>query len=146
MIPQRLLRAYRNTAYHASLPSGDTVIRVGECSAALDGLLRATGHAEWACVSAQNPGSVLDAPGNPARHARLRDQLAERRLTWFPARAIADDGGWPAEESVVILGLGVEAATALGRAHGQLAVLAGILGGPALLVRCADGSVAAGAD
>ena len=150
-IPDGLLEAYRRTRYCADLPDGEVVLRIGECSAELDGLLAARGAHAWAFVTADNPGSVIDAStmeastidaptidpvGNAARRARLLAHVQGLGLAWFTGRATADAGDWPAEESLLVLGLDLNEARDLGRRFGQLAVVAGVQGGPARLVAC----------
>ena len=145
-IPDGLLEAYRRTRYCADLPDGEVVLRIGECSPGLDGLLAARGAHAWAFITADNPGSFIDTStidaetiypgGNAARRARLLAHVQGLGLAWFAGRATADVGDWPAEESLLVLGLDLDEARALGRRFGQLAVVAGVHGGPAWLVTC----------
>ena len=135
-LPEHLLQAYRNTRYCVQLPSGEIVLRVGKHLPAVDALLHAHGLRTWVFITADNPGSIRDEPGNPVRRALLRDQVQELGLPWFIGRGVGNEPGWPAEESLLILGLDAEEAIALGRQFGQLALLAGELGGPARLVCC----------
>ncbi len=134
-MPNELLAAFEKTAYTAALPEGMIELRIGEPAPVLDALLREREHRCWAYVTAYNPGSTRDDAANPARHARLLAEVEKRGRPWFPGRAIAA-GDWPAEESLLILGLEQNEAQALGRAYGQLAVVVGELGGAPLLLLC----------
>ena len=136
MIPDHLLQAYRRTGYVVLLPQGEVVLRIDENSPPLDALLDAWGYPCWAFITAYNPGSRLDPAGNDARHTHLLREIEARRLPSFPGRGIGCDGRWPVEESLLVLGLDVADARTIGKAFGQLAVVAGERRGPALLVPC----------
>ena len=140
VISRDLLSAYRNTRYGVRTPLGEIALRIDAPSPSppLDALLRAAGCQIWVFISADNPGSVADPTGNPARRARLLADVEALGLPGFAGRGIADDALWPAEESLLVLGLSEDDGTALGRKYGQIAVLAGALGGPARLVACDD--------
>jgi len=136
IISDDLASAYRNTRYCVRRPQGEIALRVDEQSAPVDALLRAAGRQTWVFITADNPGLVADATGNPARRARLLTDVQELGLPWFTGYSLADDASWPAEESLLVMGLTEEDGKALGRKYGQIAVLAGTLGGPARLVPC----------
>lgn len=138
VISRDLLSAYRNTRYGVRTPLGEIALRIDAPSAPLDALLRAAGCQTWVFISADNPGSVADTTDNPARRARLLADVEALGLPWFAGRGIADDALWPAEESLLVLGLSEDDGKALGRKYGQIAVLAGALGGAARLVACDD--------
>ena len=135
-IPDRLLGAYRATNYCVDLPQGRVLLRIGERAPALDAILGAHGKKQWAFVTAHNPGSRPDPPGNADRHAELLSWVQARGLPWFAARSVADEGDWPVEESVLIVGLAHEEARSLGRRFGQVAIVVGDFGRPALLLSC----------
>jgi hypothetical protein len=135
-IPDYLLTAYLSTNYCVDLPQGRVLLRIGERAPALDAILEAHEQEQWAFVTAHNPGSRPDAPGNADRHAELLSWVQARGLPWFAARSVADDGGWPEEESLLIVGLAHEEARRLGRRFGQVAIVVGDFGGPALLLAC----------
>jgi hypothetical protein len=54
----------------------------------------------------------------------------------FLGEGIGDDGAWPPEPSILVLGIEREAAVQLGRLFGQRAIVCGELGGLATLVLC----------
>jgi hypothetical protein len=137
MADERLFSAYRKTTYMADTPVGRLCIRIGRAHPDLDALLTARGHRHWAYVTAHNPGSVpFTAEQNRARHARLEADVAARGYEAFPGEGVGDDGEWPPEASLLILGMPRDVAAALGRAHAQRAVVWGGLGEPALLLVC----------
>jgi hypothetical protein len=103
----------------------------------LDTLLTARGHRHWANVTAHNPGSVrLAAEENRTRHTRLEADVRARGYEVFPGEGVGDDGEWPPEASLLILGMSRAEATALGHAHAQRAVVWGGVAEPALLLIC----------
>jgi hypothetical protein len=137
MTDEALLAAYRNTSYFADTPAGRLCIRIGEAHPVLDTLLIARGHRHWAYVTAHNPGSVpLTAAENSARHTRLEADVRARGYEAFTGEGVGDDGEWPSEASLLILGMPRAEATALGHAHAQRAVVWGGVGEPALLLTC----------
>jgi hypothetical protein len=128
---------YRNTSYFADTPAGRLSIRIGEAHPVLDTLLAQRGLRYWAYVTAHNPGSMpLTADENRTRHTRLEADVGERGYEAFPGEGVGDDGEWPPEASLLILGMSRAEATALGRAHAQRAVVWGGVGEPALLLVC----------
>ena len=131
--------AYRKTSYFADTPAGRLRIRIGEAHAVLDTLVAARGHRQWAYVTAHNPASVrLTADENRTRHTRLEADVRARGYEVFPGEGVGDDGEWPAEASLLILGIARDEATALGHAHAQRAVVWGDVGEPALLLVCSQ--------
>jgi hypothetical protein len=80
----------------------------------------------------------LTADENRTRHTRLEADVSARGYEVFPGEGVGDDGEWPAEASLLILGIARDEATALGRAHAQRAVVWGDVGEPALLLVCSQ--------
>ena len=54
----------------------------------------------------------------------------------FPGEGIGDDGTWPPERSLLVLGIDHAGAVQLGHRFGQRAIVWGELGGLAALVLC----------
>ncbi|MVN86056.1 DUF3293 domain-containing protein [Deinococcus sp. HMF7620] len=82
----------------------------------------ATPGTRWAIVTAWNPGGKRQSNrANETAQAALRQQVAR----WAPLPGVNGDGPWR-EPSVVLRGLSVREAAALGRAAGQLAVVYGV--------------------
>jgi hypothetical protein len=135
-----LFEAYGRTTFVAETPRGRLLLRVGRRSAELDDLLVAHGVATWAYVTAFNPGSrALAAEANAARHRELERVVAARGFTSYPGEGVGDDGRWPPEPSLLVLGIGRADAIQLGQEFGQLAIVYGELGHEAELVACERG-------
>lgn len=130
-----LRTAYEATSYRVlASPIGPFTLRCGAVSKPLDNLLEHARVMTWAFVSAANPGSIrLDDRENRRRHAALVAEVHRRSLTHHDGVGVGDDGSWPGEESLLVLGLDEAAAVALGRAFGQHAVVVGERGRPARL-------------
>jgi len=128
--------AYRRTSYRAMLGSGARVeLRIGEVCAVLDAELRARGLSTWAYVTAANPHAVQLADAeNAARHAKLARALEPWHCC--EGESMADDGAWPAERSLLVLGIAESEAARIAREFDQEAIVAGALGQPARLVLC----------
>jgi hypothetical protein len=130
---QHLDTVYRATIYTAETPSGRIVLRVDETNDTLDRLLVDTGVACWAYISAHNPGSLPLPPAeNDARHHELRAATAAAGHRYHEGNGVGD--GWPAEASLLVLGISEPDAAQLGRRFGQLAILVGRQGEPARLL------------
>jgi len=135
MSEDALLSAYRRTRFCVDTAPGRLVIRVGGTCPELEALLRTTGYSSWAYVTAFNPGSVpLSDDENNARQRQLEDTVRELGYPMFRGEGIADEGVWPPEKSVLVLGIAREAAVELGGRFGQRAIVFGHVGGPASLV------------
>lgn len=128
-----------STTFTARLPGGELRLRIGARHPNLDALLDARRLLAWAYVTAHNPGSVpTDPAANDRAHETLRDALAAMGFEHYEGDGIPDTLGWSAERSVLILGIGEEEAIAVGARFGQLAIVAGVRGEPARLVRVSD--------
>jgi hypothetical protein len=128
-----LAAAYRATRYRVEHPDGPFVLRIGVRSRTLDRLLTRHGHHTWAFLTAWNPLSEITPPEqNAARQAWLEHDASRR---WWPIFAGRGEGdGWPAEVSLLILGISEFDASSLARIYRQAAVVVGTLGEPARLV------------
>ena len=117
------LRAYRETRYRVDADPPFT-LRVDVRSDALAALHARRGVAASAFVTACNPhGRLLDAAGNAGRRARLLDELARLGTAHVAGLGRHPSNDWPGEESVLALGLDLDAACALARRHAQNALL-----------------------
>ena len=84
-----------------------------------------------------NPGSVtLTAQENAARQRQLENSVPDLGFVSYPGEGIADDGRWPPEPSLLILGIGRDGAKRLGREFGQLAIVYGEARREAELLEC----------
>jgi hypothetical protein len=137
MADDALLAVYRRTSFCADTTQGRIVIRVGEPGPELDALLREAGCARWAYITAFNPGSVrLNDDENYTRQRELEDAVRRLGHPIFSGEGIGDDGAWPPERSILVLGIGRQAAVELGHRFGQRAIVCGELSGAADLVLC----------
>src|SRR5262245_46336962 len=119
-----LFAAYRNTSFFADTSGGRLCLRVGRASPELDELLAACDVRTWAYVTAFNPGSIpLSHEENEQRNQRLAREVESRGYTAFPGEGIGDDGQWPPERSLLILGIIRDDAIDLGREFGQRAIV-----------------------
>lgn len=122
-IPQSTLTAYLETNYSvASEPP--FVLRIGAASEALANLYRQHGTDCAAFVTACNPYSrKLGDAANAARQTELESDLRRRGLVFFMGAGTHPIGEWPAEPSVLVMGLPLEESKALGRKYEQNAVV-----------------------
>ncbi len=135
MATPRLDAAFRATCYRVDCAAGEFDLRIGVVNQRFDDFLRACGARRWGLVTAHNPGGTLVSE---ARNAALAQALLRRveRLgwRWLPACNLADGGGWPAEPSVLILGVGEVELCALAAEFAQAAIVCGKVGGAPRLV------------
>lgn len=122
-IPAAILQAFATTHYCVAAASSFT-LRIDVPSPELAALHAATGVSCSAFVTACNPGSVdFGAAANAPRMAALLAELRAAGVAFMPGEGRHPDNGWPPEPSVLALGLGREAARALGARHGQDAIV-----------------------
>lgn len=132
-----LWQAYERTRFLADTPLGRIEIRVKHPSPLLDTLLDEHGAWTWAYITAFNPGSTrLPDYENDERHALLVNAVRAAGHPAFGGEGVGEDGAWPAERSLLILGIAIEDATAIGARFGQVAIVAGRRGAAAVLVPC----------
>ncbi len=134
-----LEQAYRATTYRVEVPAGSGIaIRVGDRHGALDALLAERAAASWMYVTAYNPGSVRrsDAENEEAQRRLVEDVTRGGAVAIYRGFSVGDDGAWPPEPSLLVLGPSRDEARAIGRRFGQLAVVCGERGGPAELLWC----------
>jgi len=123
-VPDTLLEAYRKTAFSAETPKGRLSLRVGQRCPELDDLLTDHGVSTWAYVTAANPGSMrLRDEENAGRQRELDGVVASLGVTSYSGEGVADDGRWPPEPSLLILGIGRSDAVRLARQYSQLALI-----------------------
>jgi hypothetical protein len=138
--PDSLLAAYRKTTFYADTPRARLALRVGERCVDLDALLNDHGVSSWAYVTASNPGSRrLSDEDNAARQRELEGHVARLGVRAYPGEGVGDDGRWPPEPSLLVLGIARDDAIRLGGRYGQVAIVCGEMGRAAELVLCADG-------
>ena len=86
-------------------------------------------------ITAYNPGSVAAPPqDNRVRQGELERAVTAAGFPFYRGEGKGEDGTWPAEPSLLILGVGEDAAAALARRFGQAAFVFGERGAMARLV------------
>ena len=129
-----LHEAYCQTTFYADTPRGRLALRIDECNSQLEQLLVDYACESWAYLTAYNPGSVLLSPEeNHCRQAKLEGILRKGGWGIFTGEGVGDDGNWPPEKSLLVLGIDETTAQQLGKEFGQNAVVIGRLGRPAEL-------------
>src|SRR3954454_15029329 len=132
-------RAYQRTRFCVDEGSRRICFMAGSKSAKWDAVLRRHQATRWAFVTAWNPASVaLSESENEARQQELTTILDREEYKWLVGEGIGEDPAWTPEKSLFVLDISRGKAVALGRQFGQLAVVVGRRGEPALLVSCAS--------
>ena len=118
-----LIRAYTHTHYRV-LAARPFTLHIARHSAALQSLHSAYGVDCSSFVTACNPYSQSWSPAcNSARHQGLLASLAKHGYPYIAGYGRHPAGNWPAERSVLVLGLSLNQAELLGSALHQNAVV-----------------------
>lgn len=118
-----LIEAYKRALYVVFGVPG-LVIRIGEPNAELDALLEQYEARTAAFVSAANPhGERQSAAGNQAAAELLLKSEFLIGHEWFEGEGRDPDGQWPAEPSVLVIGLSRRDAEGLGFVCRQNAIV-----------------------
>lgn len=118
LLSPALIAAYQGADY---VVHGRFTLKVGRRSAALDALLEAEGATSAAFVTAANPrGEKKTTDENLAALEALAASLAYR---FYAGEGQDPAGQWPAEPSLLVIGIPRAEAEALGRAHRQNALV-----------------------
>lgn len=119
-----LIARYRAAHYTVQWGGQQFTMQVDARSDALADCQRAHGVQCSAFVSAWNPRSAQQpAAANATAHERLLAMLKEEGHRWLPAWGQDPAGQWPAEQSLLVLGIAADAAIRLGRIFDQNAIL-----------------------
>lgn len=122
-LPRHLLQAYAQTHYRVDAATPFT-LRIGVASAALLALHRRHGVACSAFITAANPRSqASDATTNADRLQRLRAHVNALGLPCIDGVGQHPSNGWPAEASLLVLGLDLDTARRLGERWDQNAIV-----------------------
>lgn len=134
-IDQSLISAYLRTTYHVD--QLDIQIHIGSANADLQKLLGKFNKNSWAFITAWNPKSILlPQKENDARHEKLVEMIEKSGLPYFTGYGVGADDAWPAEKSLLILGLDREPAVKIGHYFKQNAIVVGTLDTLPELVFC----------
>ena len=118
------LRAAYEKALYVVLGAPDLVIRVGERNADLDDLLDADGVETAAFLSAANPNGILQGQAeNELARAALHQVLADEGCICYVGEGRDPEGEWPAEPSILALGISRHEAEVIGRSYEQNAIV-----------------------
>ncbi|MFC4855936.1 DUF3293 domain-containing protein [Actinophytocola glycyrrhizae] len=121
-----LAEAYRTTTFRVLAPAGPVDLRIGRADPDLDALLHREGVHCWAFLTAWSPGGrVLPAAENQRRGAALRRRLRGIGVPVLPGTGIGVDPDWPAEDSLLAVGLDRFTASRIGAEFGQDAIVVG---------------------
>lgn len=119
-LPTSLLAAWRAARYEVTAAMPPFALVVDEPSAALAACHVAHHVRCSAFITACNPGGQpAAADANARNEAALEDALRARGFRFLAGRGVDPTGRWPAEASVLVLGLGRDEAAAIGREFGQ---------------------------
>lgn len=130
-----VIAAYR-AAHYRVLGPHPFVLNIDHASPELAAAQVRHGVRCSAFVTACNPyGQLLGPAENRARMGRLEQELAASGLRFVAGVGEDPEGNWPGEDSVLVFGLGRADAIALGRRHGQNAIVwSGADGRPELVL------------
>jgi hypothetical protein len=123
-IPAGLIASYRAADYRAGSDSAAIILRIDQYSESLAQLLAASGRQCAVFITACNPGSQPQSRvTNRAADARLRAELSRHTDQIIEGASSDPSGIWPAEPSLLALGVELDVAQALGRQFGQNAIV-----------------------
>jgi hypothetical protein len=129
IIPDELIKAYEATTYVIYAEPIRIKFRVGRECRELDRLLEASGHFEWVYMTAFNPYSIPVSEGeNDRRQELLCKTLQLNQRDFLRGEGISDNGDWPNEPALFILGMPREKGVAFGRVFEQYAIIHGRIG------------------
>jgi len=127
-LPPELIAAYQKALY-VVFGEPELVLRIGEPSPGLDALLAARAASAAAFVTAANPRGQrwTDAANQAAVAGLLKSRLLEG-CAWLAGEGRDAEGRWPAEPSVLLLGVSRAKAQEIGRVYGQNSIVFAELG------------------
>lgn len=129
-----LLAAYRKALY-VVYGAPELVIRIGERNDELDALLEADGLDTAAFLTAANPAGELQSKmENEISCAALHQALADAGYICYLGEGRDPEGDWPAEPSILALGISRHEAEVIGRSYEQNAIVFIERGEPPALV------------
>ncbi len=136
-IPTNLWTAYRRTAFCASVDGIAIRICPDATHPSLDDALHTRRVTTWAYITAWNPGSrQLSRQENDARHQQLKNDVAALGFEVFEGEGFPMNIAWPPERSLLVFGISMQEAIAIGRRYGQHAIVFGEAGRKAELLGC----------
>lgn len=123
-LPEELIGKYLATQYQVWIDTSAVTLQIGCQSAPLVALLRATDNRSAVYVTACNPASKLASPEeNQSAMVRLYEKLTRYSNHIYRGAGIDPAGEWPAEESLLSLGIDLPLARRIGSEFGQNAII-----------------------
>jgi len=139
MVDPALIKLYRTTRFVVIAPKGKIVLSIGAWSQALDDLMTIFETSSCALITASNPGSKrLPDASNRERHEHLIKESRKRGYSFLEGLGVSEDGAWPPETSLLIVGIVQDRAEELARLFGQNAIVFAKRGEPVELLLCMD--------
>jgi hypothetical protein len=127
-VPAALIQAFRETHYKVyarpNLAEVAFTLRIDQACVDLKASQRLHGVDCSAYITACNPnGQALGPADNAHRQKELARELRARGLAFDAGIGQHPSNGWEGEPSFLVYGLDLEAAKALGRRFGQIAIV-----------------------
>lgn len=118
-----IIKAYQATDFQVNAEQPFT-LNIGVSSQPLDVLYKSSRVNSATFITAFNPFSQpLSEDENRLRNAKLIDEIKHRSLKFITGIGQDPERKWPGEDSILVLGLGLEAAKALGKHYEQNAIV-----------------------
>lgn len=115
-----LVRAYRLTEYIVNTPLGEFSLRVNRVSDELQSLMKQHDAVTAAFITAYNPYSQpVTTEQNKLAQQDLAAEVKQFGLVTYSGEGKDPSGQWPAEESVLVLGISLAQIEVLARHYGQ---------------------------
>lgn len=123
-LPETLINNYLATWYQVWINAALIMLKAGYPSPPLAALLQTTNTHGAAYITACNPGSQIIPPSqNQSATILLYEKLACYSNYIYHGAGIDPAGKWPAEESLLALGIDLLTAKSIGREFGQNAII-----------------------
>lgn len=113
-ISQNLINIYRTAVYRVAAPEGVISFYIDKPSPELQGLHRELQVRSSAFITAYHPYSVpVTDDENEKAQQDLLNEITARGFKWLEGAGEDAQGEWPAEPSILVLGISQEEATSL---------------------------------
>lgn len=124
VLPEELIDKYLATHYQVWIDASLVILQIGCQSAPLAAMLQATGTRNAVYITACNPASKVATPQeNRSAMMRLYERLTCHSNYLYQGAAIDPSGEWPAEESLLAVGIDLSLARKIGSEFGQNAIV-----------------------
>jgi hypothetical protein len=118
-----VLESYRKALY-VVFGAPELVIRIGEPNNVLDAIMDEEGADTAAYLTAANPGGELqEKRANELSCTALHQMLADAGYSCYLGEGRDPEGDWPAEPSVLAVGISRHEAEVIGRSYEQNAIV-----------------------